>query len=921
MILAIIFAQVWGVVQLIALTSMARTVRVRTVFAAMAVGFYAIGPVTAFIQLSWIHLAAPLIGMPPAALQGIASYSVDPFIEEAMKLLPLAILMLIPAIRRQWSVSDCVLIGAATGSGFGLTEHLFRYAANPGAAEGVSGGWVLSIGNFNVLVPGIFRTLTSWIPNGTFFHSDPIIINWHLAWSAIGGLAVGLIVRKPVKRAWLIASGLFLFIGLDHAAGNARNIQDTWLALLAAPLQFLTICLGLLVLAAIVAAWWLDQPSQRLGMALGPLLAAEQSSSSQRSGTLAAAFSRLPWSLPWVVGFDRARRAYQAAHAASPDGHDDLREAVVAHRDAVDLKLKQPLAPALLPSWLTSGNLRNEIRSALRRPPVIIWLVLIAPSVLFLIVGGWPQTAGLQKVLTGPFVWPLVLLITVANQSRLAWRVIVGVRGLPATARLPVGDDAAMLGLQLACGVGAISLGGFTLLRVLSGVSAGQTLLSHAHAADAADRVTPGSGSAVAGSAGAFDPPPASPDLPEGPADAAAAAAAAGAAAANDGAAGDGAADDGTPGDSADGPAGNDVSSSEAAAEKAANEAAAANAGTAASEAAAAQAAAAAAESAAREEAAGEASTGGAFDPPPPSLELPHTAVDAASDASAPATEGAAAGEYEANRAAAAADDAAQAAADDAASAKPQPAPAPPQPTPQDQADDAVARSEQADDDAVAAQKARNDARDALDHAEIKQRTDDPGYDPDVAAARERLNEARAASVKADAAAVDGDDPWDPNAPNKSAADAFGRGVKDAQQAEADAQSALADRQAADVASAKAAADQAQSALDAANAKAAAANQNVATSQANADAAAAKAASDAARAANPAQAAADDAAKALAAAQASENKAFFGNDAKAYHDARAALDAARAKADAAQAAADAAKNDGSGGSIAAHKKP
>ncbi len=919
MLLAIIFAQVWGVVQLIALTSLARTVRVRTVFAAMAVGFYAIGPVTAFIQLSWIHLAAPLIGMPPAALQGIASYSVDPFIEEAMKLLPLAILMLIPAIRRQWSVSDCVLIGAATGSGFGLTEHLFRYAANPGAAEGVSGGWVLSIGNFNVLVPGIFRTLTSWIPNGTFFHFDPIIINWHLAWSAIGGLAVGLIVRKPVKRAWLIASGLFLFIGLDHAAGNARNIQDTWLALLAAPLQFLTICLGLLVLAAIVAAWWLDQPSQRLGMAFGPLLAAEQSSSSQRSGTLAAAFSRLPWSLPWVVGFDRARRAYQAARAASPDGHDDLLEAVVAQRDAVDLKLKQPGAPALLPSWLTTGNLRNEIRSALRRPQVIIWLVLIAPSVLFLIVGGWPQTAGLQRVLTSSFVWPLVLLITVLNQSRLAWRVIVGLRGLPATARRPIGDDAAMLGLQLACGVGAISLGGFTLLRVLSGISPGQTLLSHAHAADAADRVTPGSGSAVAGSAGAFDPPPASPDLPEGPADAAAAAAAAGAAAANDGAPGDGAPGDGTPGDSADGPAGNDVSASEAAAEKAANEAAAASAGAAASEAAAAQAEAAAAESAARKEGAGEASTGGAFDPPPPSLELPRTSADAASDAAAPATDGAAANDAEAVKPEA--EEAGDKTADDVASAKPKPAPAPPQPTPQDQADDAVARSEQADDDAVAAQKARNDARDALDHAEIKQRTDDPGYDPDVAAARERLNEARAASVKADAAAVDGDDPWDPNAPNKSAADAFGRGVKDAQQTEADAQTALAERQAADVASAKAAADQAQNALDAANAKAAAANESAVNAQANADAAAAKAASDAARAANPAQAAADDAAKALADAQARENKAFFGNDAKAYHDARAALDAARAKADAAQAAADAAKNDGSGGSIAAHKKP
>ena len=41
MILAIVFAQLWGVIQLIILGSLSRTVRVRTVLAAMAVGLYA----------------------------------------------------------------------------------------------------------------------------------------------------------------------------------------------------------------------------------------------------------------------------------------------------------------------------------------------------------------------------------------------------------------------------------------------------------------------------------------------------------------------------------------------------------------------------------------------------------------------------------------------------------------------------------------------------------------------------------------------------------------------------------------------------------------------------------------------------------------------------------------------------------------
>ena len=86
----------WGAIQLIVLTR-------------MAVGICAIGPLTAFIQLSRIHLAAPPFAMPPDALQGVASYSVDPSIGEAMKLLPLAILMLIPAIRRRWSLREAPL--------------------------------------------------------------------------------------------------------------------------------------------------------------------------------------------------------------------------------------------------------------------------------------------------------------------------------------------------------------------------------------------------------------------------------------------------------------------------------------------------------------------------------------------------------------------------------------------------------------------------------------------------------------------------------------------------------------------------------------------------------------------------------------------------------------------------------------------
>ena len=234
MILAIIFAQVWGVIQLIVLTSLARTVRVRTVLAAMAVGFYAIGPVTAFIQLSWIRIASHVFGKAVFDLTGVASYTVDPFIEEAMKLLPLLVLLLIPAIRRQWSVTDCLLIAAASGSGFGLAEHLFRYADYASTAQSVSGGYAMTIGSATPLVPGIARTLISWIPLGVFFAANEFHLNWHLAWSAICGLAVGLFLRYPKRAARFTAAGLLLLVTLDHAAGNAASIEYTWLAWFAA---------------------------------------------------------------------------------------------------------------------------------------------------------------------------------------------------------------------------------------------------------------------------------------------------------------------------------------------------------------------------------------------------------------------------------------------------------------------------------------------------------------------------------------------------------------------------------------------------------------------------------------------------------------------------------------------------------------
>jgi hypothetical protein len=500
MVFAIVFAHVWGVIQLLVPGSLAHTVRVRTILAAMAVGLYLIGPLTVALQLAWIHPAASLLGTTVAHMRGIASYTLDPFLEEALKLLPLALLLRIATIRRQWTLTDCVLIAAATGSGYGLAENLYRYSGSPNIAHAVAGGWAMDIGNNTVLVPGVWKTLTSWLPPGTSFVGDAIVVNSHLVWSALGGLALGLIMRYRTTSARVAAGALFLYIGLDHAAWNASLISGSWLSLLAKPLSALAAWGGVLALAALAVAWWLDRPAST-GALLEPLLAAERAASSRFAGTLKAAFSRLPGSIPWVAGFARARRAYHASHAAAPAGHDDLLEALVAHRDRVDRKLTQIESPRLLPSGLRP----SALRSALRRPPVILLLVLLAPSILFLILGGFPQTAGIQRLMTGPVAWPVVVIISTVSLVRVAWGVIAGVRHWSAATRLPSGDDTALIGLQLACGIGSVALGGFTLMRVLDGLSAGSNLL--AHGADAANRLKVPDGMALSNSAGAVVPP------------------------------------------------------------------------------------------------------------------------------------------------------------------------------------------------------------------------------------------------------------------------------------------------------------------------------------------------------------------------------------------------------------------------------
>jgi hypothetical protein len=87
-------------------------------------------------------------------------------------------------------------------------------------------------------------------------------------------------------------------------------------------------------------------------------------------------------------------------------------------------------------------------------------------------------------MLTGPVAWKAVIVLSLVSQAWLAWSVIVAVRAWPNALRLPIGDDAAIGGLRIACGVGTVALGGYALLRTFTGLSPMQHLYN-AHVVEA----------------------------------------------------------------------------------------------------------------------------------------------------------------------------------------------------------------------------------------------------------------------------------------------------------------------------------------------------------------------------------------------------------------------------------------------------
>lgn len=100
----IVLAQLYGVVQLAAVGWAARSVRLGVLLTAVAAGAYGAAVASVALQWMWTRLYAALTGTAVPTVVAVASYTVDPVIEEVAKLLPVLLAWRqSAAVRRQWA--------------------------------------------------------------------------------------------------------------------------------------------------------------------------------------------------------------------------------------------------------------------------------------------------------------------------------------------------------------------------------------------------------------------------------------------------------------------------------------------------------------------------------------------------------------------------------------------------------------------------------------------------------------------------------------------------------------------------------------------------------------------------------------------------------------------------------------------------
>ncbi|GAA3572043.1 hypothetical protein GCM10022419_061140 [Nonomuraea rosea] len=305
---------------------------------------------------------------------------------------------------------------------------------------------------------------------------------FHIAWSALASLGVGMLLRWRGPARLLGFMPLVLVAGA-HAAHNfdvARTARSTVGDALAQPFVAVEPLLGLWPFLALAFAIWSDSRALRRGKVASPqlLLAGERPTALSSLATVGRyALIRPPCTAMVAHRYVLLRRtAWYAGRAAERD----LASAACA---------KMQASPTFI-SWRGVGlraGLSQRLSGRGRRGPwmLLIWAVLALPVLAYFVLGATPELADVQRALAGPVVFPLLLALSGVGLALVIWHLAIAVRSLALAWRDTLTERATRVQLRLLAGTGTLLLGAVTLTSWLRGARPDQHVISNAHVLNA----------------------------------------------------------------------------------------------------------------------------------------------------------------------------------------------------------------------------------------------------------------------------------------------------------------------------------------------------------------------------------------------------------------------------------------------------
>ncbi|MGI5377900.1 PrsW family glutamic-type intramembrane protease [Streptomyces sp. CA-251387] len=490
-------AALYGVVQLFALSWPTRSVRLATVLLTVLVGVYACGTATALLELTYTRTIAAQTGRSLAEVVNTTAYTTAPWVEELLKVSPLLLAGLYAKVRRQWGLTDFTILGAALGAGFGLLEALLRYSLDADRALARHGGWIVPDSLSAPYIPGPGEVFTSWLPapaaalNLGRTGEVTVPTFTHLAWTALAGLAVGILWRARVrlKPLALIPFGAAVAHHTlnNYAAGHSGGESGQWLENLDGKLWAAPLLALLLAMTADLAC--LRHGKRRLP---GVLLAAERTDKDSAAALIRYASRRFPWTPLIALRFIRLRRSlcYSCTAPATP-----LPTAEPLHRSVADIAARID-ATDNAQSWRHTVAIRDQVRAVRsavggprrRRLLILIPCVLVLPSVLFLGVGSFKSTAGLQDYFTTGTGPKILRAFAIAALMWTAWLLATLLRTWRQATTHPLGEQLATHRFRTGSALGSATAGTLLLWRSLGEAGADGRAIPAAHLLEALDR-------------------------------------------------------------------------------------------------------------------------------------------------------------------------------------------------------------------------------------------------------------------------------------------------------------------------------------------------------------------------------------------------------------------------------------------------